>query len=251
MLLDAKGAAEIYIAVCDDEAAELKALTDLLEQWRRERGTALRYRCFQSTVGLLNATEKDRFTLYFLDVMMPGLNGMDTARELRRFDAVADIVFLTVSPEFAYQSYGVKALDYLLKPVCAETLFPILDHLALEEQRPQEGLTVKCGSTFVRVPFSHLAYLEVNHKHLYFNLADGQVRQTLGALNDYEPLLLARPEFMRVHRSYIVNMLQVEELSSGHIRTFSGKTVPVSRLLYPQLQKDYMALLFEQRGLSE
>ena len=116
----------------------------------------------------------------------------------------------------------------------------------LQEQKPQEGLTLKVGATLIRVPFSHLAYVEINSKHLFFNMIDGQVREVAGALKDYEHFLLARPEFMRVHRSYIVNMLQVEEFSPAGILTFSGKNLPVSRLLYPQLQKDYMKLLFSQ-----
>ena len=78
-------------------------------------------------------------------------------------------------------------------------------------------------------------------------MTDGTVREVVGTLNEYEPLLLAREEFMRPHRSYIVNMLQVEELSHAGIRTFSGQSLPVSRLLYPQLQKDYMKLLFAER----
>ncbi len=176
---------------------------------------------------------------------MPGLDGMEAAREIRGFDSAAALVFLTSTPDFAYKSYGVKALDYLLKPVRRETLFPILDRLSLEERRPQDGLTVKCGSTLVRVPFSQLSYVEVNRKRLYFNLTSGQVREVSGTLSDYEPLLLARPEFMRVHRSYIVNMLQAEELSPAGIRTFQGENLPVSRLLYPQVQKAYMELLFQ------
>ena len=59
--------------------------------------------------------------------------------------------------------------------------------------------------------------------------------------------LLSHPEFIRTHRSYIVNMLHVSELSPGSVRTFSGKQLPVSRRLYPQLQKNYMRLLFHQR----
>ena len=94
---------------------------------------------------------------------------------------------------------------------------------------------------------SQLAYVEVSGKHLYFNLTDGQVREVVGSLKDYEPLLLARPEFMRIHRSYIVNMLQIDELSPAGVHTFSGANLPVSRLLYPQLQKDYMKLLFAKR----
>ena len=177
-------------------------------------------------------------------MVLPGVDGIGTAKEIRSFDDTANFVFITFSPDFAFKSYGVRAMDYLLKPVQAETLFPILDRLALEEQRPQEGLTMKCGIVTVRVPFSHLAYVEVNRKRLYFNLTDGQVREVSGTLRDYEPLLLIRPEFMRVHRSYIVNMLQVAELSPEGIRTFSGRTLPVSRLLYSRVQKDYLNLLF-------
>ena len=214
----------MYIAVCDDQAEELSALT-----------------------ALLDVAQRERFSLYLLDVMMPGIDGMDAAREIRTFDDAADIVFLTSSPGFAYESYGVRALEYLLKPISDSLLFPVLDKLMLREQRPQDGLTLKAGATLVRVPFSRLSYVEVNGKHLYFHLADGTVRKVAGSLKAYEPLLLVRPEFMRIHRSYIVNMLQIDELSPAGVHTFSGMNLPVSRLLYPQLQKDYMKLLFAER----
>ena len=178
---------------------------------------------------------------------MPGTSGMAAAREIRTFDSTADIVFLTSSPGFAYESYGVQALEYLLKPITAKKLFPLLSRLYLREQKPQEALTLKSNGTFIRVPFSELSYVEVSGKHLYFNMIDGQVREVVGVLREFEPLLLSRSEFMRIHRSYIVNMLQIRELSSAGVQTFSGQSLPVSRLLYPQLQKDYMALLFEQR----
>lgn len=237
----------MYIAVCDDQIEELEVLTNLLHIWQEEHKTTLRYRAFRNATELLDAAGKERFTLYLLDVMMPGTSGMAAAREIRGFDDVAEIVFLTSSPGFAYESYGVRAMDYLLKPIRAEMLFPILDRVSLREQKPQEGLTLKTGATLIRIPFSQLAYVEVIGKRLYFNLADGSVREVFGSLSDYEPLLLSRPEFMRTHRSYIVNMLQVSELSPGGVRTFSGKNLPVSRLLYPQLQKDYMQLLFAER----
>ena len=147
----------------------------------------------------------------------------------------------------------MHAFDYLLKPIGRELLYPILDRLLAKEQSQQEYqqqafLPVKCGQTLLRIPFSGISHVEVMNKHLYFNMTDGQVREVFGSLREYEPLLLARPEFMRVHRSYIVNMLQAAELSAGGIVTFSGNKLPVSRILYPQLQQDYMKLLFGQRG---
>jgi len=237
----------MYIAVCDDQIEELEILASLLDQWQKERQTALRVKVFRNAAELLDAARRERFTMYLLDVMMPGTDGLEAAREIRGFDAAADIVFLTSSPGFAYESYSVRALDYLLKPIRAEMLFPLLDRLSLREQKPQEGLILKSGSTLIRVLFSQLSYVEVNGKHLHFNLTDGSVHEVFGTLREYEALLLGRPEFMRIHRSYIVNMFQAAELSQAGVRTFSGKNLPVSRLLYPQLQKDYMKLLFNQR----
>lgn len=237
----------MYIAVCDDQTEELEVLTGLLERWQSEHRTLLHYKTFCSAGALLDAAAKESFTLYLLDVMMPGMDGLSAAREIRSFDSTTDIVFLTSSPGFAYESYSVRALDYLLKPIRADALFPLLDQLSMREQKPQEGLILKTGVSLVRVLFSQLSYVEVSGKHLYFNLTDGSVREVFGSLTEYEPLLLNRPEFMRVHRSYIVNMLQAEELSPSGIRTFSGKHLPVSRKIYPQLQKDYMKLLFGQQ----
>lgn len=238
----------MYLAVCDDKREELGAVSSLLDQWQAEHGIALRRKTFQSAVELVEAARQERFTLYLLDVIMPGMDGLECAREIRRFDNVAEIVFLSTSPDFAYESYGVQALNYLLKPVEREKLFALLERLCLREQTPMEALTLKTGTTIIRVPYDQISYLEVIGKHVYFHLTDKTVREVVGALREYESLLLPRPEFMRVHRSYIVNMFQVEELSPTGLHTFQGENLPVSRLLYPQLQRDYMSLLFEQRG---
>lgn len=234
----------MYIAICDDLPEELDRVSTILERWQNEKKAPLRYRRFTNAMDLLDAMGEERFDLYLLDIMMPGMSGLDAAAEIRQQDEAADIVFLTSSPGFAYESYGVRALDYLLKPVQKERLQALLDRLLLREQKPAEGLTLKCGTTFVRVLFSQLSYVEVSGKHLYFNMMDGAVHEVFGTLREYESQLLSRQEFERCHRSYIVNLLQVAELSAAGIRTFSGKTLPVSRGLYSKIQKSYMNLLF-------
>lgn len=238
----------MYLAVCDDNRAELDIVSGLLRAWQTERNIPLRCKTYQSAVELLESAWRERFTVYLLDVMMPEINGLEAAREIRTFDDAAEIVFLSTSPGFAYESYGVRALNYLLKPIGQERLFALLDQLQLQEEKNAEALTLKTSTTIVRVPYSHISYVEVIGKHVYFHLIDRTVREVAGALKDFEDALLSRPEFMRVHRSYIVNMFQVEELSSTGLRTFQGENLPMSRMSYPQLQKDYMALLFNQRG---
>lgn len=102
----------------------------------------------------------------------------------------ADIIFLATSPGFAYESYGVRAAEYLLKPINAKLLYPVLDKLYLRDQKPQDGLTVKSNGMLVRLPFSHLSYVEVNGKHLFFNMADGTVYEVAASMREYEGALL-------------------------------------------------------------
>ena len=237
----------MYLAVCDDLQNERDGIVAVLEGWQMLRDARLRYRVFSNASAMLDAAREERFTLYLLDILMPGIDGLAAAREIRIFDEAAQIVFLTTSPGFAYESYGVHALDYLLKPVDEELLFALLDKLWLAERRPAEGLTVKSGAALVRVLFSELSHVEVNGKHLFFNMTDGAVHQVPGTLREVEEALLERPEFARIHRAYIVNLYQVAELSPAGICTFAGKTLPVSRLLYQQVQEKYMKLLFAER----
>lgn len=180
----------MYIAVCDDQIEELEKLTALLQAWQSDRRSDVRFQTFRSGGQLLDAARAERFTLYLLDVLMPGMTGMDAAREIRSFDAAADIIFLTTSPGFAYESYGVRAAEYLLKPINAKLLYPVLDKLYLRDQKPQDGLTVKSNGMLVRLPFSHLSYVEVNGKHLFFNMADGTVYEVAASMREYEGALL-------------------------------------------------------------
>ena len=237
----------MYIAVCDDMSKELDNIKNLLSVWQEKHNISVHCKYFRNAEELIASAKKEHFTLYLLDIIMPGTNGMSAAKEIRSFDKTADIVFLTSSPGFAYESYRVKALEYLLKPVSADMLYQLLDRIYIKERKPNDAFAVKTGSVIVRIPFSQLAYVEVNGKHLYFNLADGQVKEVFGSLKEYEGLLLSRDEFTRIHRSYIVNMQYIEELSPSGILMFTGKNLPVSRLIYPQLQKDYMNLLFSVR----
>lgn len=235
----------MYIAVCDDDSSEVSRIDSFLHSWEAQRRQPLRRRLFSNATELLDAARQEKFTLYLLDIIMPGVDGISAARELRGSGCEADIAFLTSSPEYAWESYRVHALDYLLKPVDGELLFSLLDQLSLREMRPREALTLKVSSSFFHIPFSRISFVEVMNKRLYFNLTDGGVQEIAGVLKDYEDLLLSRMEFVRCHRSYIVNLLQAAEISPNHIRTLSGKLVPVSRALYNQVQKDYIKLLFE------
>lgn len=238
------------IAICDDDSQELNRISSFIDTYRRESNASLTYKTFQSATELISKVSSGDYSILLLDILMPGINGMQAAHEIRAFDAGVKIVFLTSSPEFAVESYAVKAYDYILKPVSKDKLFSLLDAVIAEERKPPEGLTVKTQSGMARILFSKLAFVEIMNKKLYFHLADGGVQEVSSSLVAIEGELLARSEFVKVQRSYIVNLWQVGELGSKELITHAGKTVPISRLLYGKVRESYMKHLFLEKGVE-
>ena len=238
------------IAVCDDDSRELARISLFVDAYRKEKKVSLTYKTFQSATELLSTTRSGDYDALLLDILMPGVTGMQAAHEIRLFDAAVKIIFLTASPDFALESYAVKAYDYILKPVLKDKFFLLLDVLMAEEQKPLEGLTIKTKAGMARILFTNLAFVEVIGKKLYFHLADGGVREVSASLAAFEEKLLSRPEFIKVHRSYIVNLRQVGELGPKNMVTLAGDTVPISRLLYGKVREAYMRSLFVEKGVG-
>ena len=103
------------IAICDDDNRDLLQIASLLESYRHDRKAVLSYASFQNATELLVSLESREYDLLLLDVLMPGVNGIQAAREIREHNSRMEIVFLTSSPEFAVESYNVRAHYYLFK----------------------------------------------------------------------------------------------------------------------------------------
>lgn len=241
----------LRMAICDDDLKELSRISRLLNQYQAEKEPAFQYDSFSNAMDLLDAMRRNTYHVLFLDVLMPGLDGMEAAREIRRFDEETKIIFLTSSKEFAVESYAVGAHYYMLKPATAQKLFPILDKLFLETKQGAETLLIKTASVFHQIPYRNIEFLEVFNKKLSFHLVDDSVKEIHGSLSDYEGTLLSRQEFFKVHRSYIVNMSYILSLSPKEIITYTKQTVPISRLLYNQVREAYMQHLFVEKGVKE
>ena len=236
----------LKIAVCDYDNGELSHVTALLQQYQARNRLAVRIDAFLSAMELMDALRTTNYQLLLLDILMPGFTGIQAAREIRTFDSETKIVFLTSSPEFAVESYGVDAFYYLLKPIREDDLFPVLDRLLQQFRRAEDTLLLTMPSGVLRLPYSRIEVLEVNSERLLFYLNDGSVREIPGTLTQYEPQLLARREFVKVHRSYLVNMDDIQHLKGTELITYSGVRVPISRLLSNQVRKDYMDFLFQK-----
>lgn len=117
----------LKIIACDDDVTFQDNLHRMINRWSAETGTAVDVALVTRGEDLLARHAASRADIIMLDMIMPLVNGMDAARELRQSDTAVRLVFLTSSPEFALESYKVRALDYLLKPVTYERVAQLLD----------------------------------------------------------------------------------------------------------------------------
>ena len=221
----------MQIAVCDDKAEELRKLETMLAGYP---GPPLSVRCFQSGPELVNAVRSGmRFDAVFLDILMPGASGMDAAKELRQYDDRAEIVFLTVSPDFALESYSVRARHYIVKPVLPKTLFGLLDDIRGGLEREQAAmLVVKTKSGLRRLRIDQIEYCEIILRSIHYHMANGAVYEESGNMDELESRLLHLEQFIKPHRSYIVNMDYITHVNGSRcvIELESMKEIPLPKI---------------------
>lgn len=239
----------IKLAFCDDEISELRETSMLLDQYRVERNQEIDYVSFQSPFELLAEIERGtRFDILFLDVVMPGEMGINVAEEIRHYDNNVKIIFLTSSSEFAVQSYTVGAYFYQLKPIWKESFFRLMDSaIAACEKEQSDSLILRCKSGITRVELRSLEYCEVIHRTLLIHLASGKVLESNGSLDELCRQLAPYGSFLRPHRSYLVNMGYIKNLSYRGITMSCLTEIPIPRGKYNDIKDAYLEYAFQNR----
>lgn len=233
------------IAICDDDERELEQFQELIKEYQASREISVDCRFFHNSMDFICEIEGGEYDLILLDVLMPGINGVQAARELRELDKNVKIIFVSSSPEFALESYSVGAYYYFIKPVDVNSFFPLLDKVASELSiQKEQGLVLKNRKCVVKVPFQKLEYVEVINKTVSFHLTDGAIHEITAALAEFEEKLLARPEFLKTHRSYLINLNHVQAIKDHFVMTKNGHSIPISRKRRGLVQDAYVRFLY-------
>lgn len=236
----------IKIAFCDDDMEVLHQMNELLDRYRVERNEDITYAAFQSPFELLTEIEKGiRPDILFLDVVMPGQNGMDVAKEIRQYDTNMKIIFLTSSPEFAVESYSVGAYFYQLKPIWEESFFRLMASVLSEcEKKKKNSLILRSKDGITRIDLQQLEYCEVLGRKLLFHLENGAVLEGAGSLDDLAGQLMQYSNFFRPHRSFLVNMEYIQNISSRSIKMVNDAVIPIPHGKCSEIKNTYMEYAF-------
>jgi DNA-binding LytR/AlgR family response regulator len=227
----------LRILAVDDEPPALEDLTYLLRGDRRI-GRVLAADSSDAALRLLEAETVDAV---FLDIRMPGLDGLDLVRVLSRFARPPAVVFVTAYEDFAVDAFALKACDYLLKPVRRERLAEAIRRVAVlydgtgtpgvpGTDRSAERIPVDLGGVTRFVSRDEVAYVEAQGDYVRLHAGGNAplVRISLAVLEErWVP-----HGFLRIHRRFLVSLPYVEALRSdaGHWTVqVAGSELPVSR----------------------
>lgn len=233
------------IAICDDEIHFIDAICPLLEQWAKERGVKLTLCRFTNGDDLVEAHRNECMDLIILDVIMPLLSGIDAARELRNRNQTVPIIFLTSSREFAVDSYEVKAFNYLIKPVDKTKLFLTLDDFLKIYNQPKNFFVAKTTDGFCKIAIADVDYLEAQNKLVLVHLTNGRTIEIRELFSKCAEVFSPENGFCCCHRSYIVNLSNVEQFSKTEVVTIHNAVIPISRNNYTAFKETYFNHMFE------
>lgn len=158
------------------------------------------------------------------------------------------IIFLTSSAEFAVQSYTVGAYYYQLKPIREETFFQLMDSVIDECRRTEaQSILLRCKSGISRIRLDKLEYCEIIGRALLFHMANGQVLESTGSLDKLTADLESYGNFLRPHRSFLVNMDYIQSISYRGLQMACLAEIPIPHGRFSEIKERYLEYVFSRK----
>lgn len=243
------------LVICDDE----KNIRDIIAGCVRDVSDSVEIECLDDAANV-TSPEFDGDIL-FLDIQMPGIDGMEAARELRSNGKKTIIVFVTALEEYVWDAFDVGAIQYIVKPFDTDKLKGVIQkaidlateqraYLALSQKTGQDksvrAIMVKSGGTNMKVILRDIVYAEVFDRRIVLHMRDKGTVEYYGRISDLAGM--AGDDFFRVHRAFLINLPYVKSYDSKYVQIGSTQ-IPVARGRYQDFVRAYLMYHTRREGL--
>lgn len=227
----------IKLAICDDTNTELEIIYTFLNNYLETNNIVAEVEKFSSPDTLLQQHKMECFDIYLLDIVMPMVNGIDVAKEIRKHNLSTPIIFFTTSKEYALDAFSVDATQYVLKPLKKEDVFFAI-HKAIKqlktEHRRQVVLQTERGA--VNIPVRDIIYCESKGNYQYIYTSNGEFLRCRATLSLLYESLSSFEDFIKLGSSYIINLFYVKQIQSKEVLMTNNFLIPVPRGAYQNLK---------------
>lgn len=216
----------IRIAIVEDEPTERDRIKVYLEEIAQEDQTQFDIEQYSSGMAFVMRGMKD-YDLVLMDIDMPNLNGIETAKALRKVDQSATLIFVTNMAQYAISGYEVNAIDFILKPVNRYSFaIKIKRAISRTAKKNDNAIQIKMDGTIFLVHMYQIMYLEVDGHYVIFHTTQGDYKE-------YTTLKLAQKRinsshFVQCNQSFLINMKYIESVSRESV-TVGGTIIYISR----------------------
>jgi DNA-binding LytR/AlgR family response regulator len=220
---------KLTISILEDQPTEAEHLKSILNKWSLQTNCELTISEYFSGEDFFeenDITSYQTFSVFFLDIQLKKMNGLDVAKKLRKEGYQGAIIFLTAFREYVFCGYEVHAMNYLLKPVKEEPLFLCLDEIA--KNLSSSSYLYRYKQDIISIPYKDILSFSSSLHYIDILTVSEHFCQyaTLNNILEYLP-----QEFIRIHKSCIVNM--------AHIYKISGSTIVLSNHMTAQIGRSY------------
>ena len=232
------------IAICDDERLIQEELEEILERYQGQTQAALSWETFASGDALWQALAQQQYDLIFLDIEMPGLDGLTLGKQLRQElgEHHTQVIFVTANAGHALQGYQARPLDFVLKPIRERTIIDLLDEALREHAAGEDCFTYKIGALEYHRPYRDILYItSQGRKNCVVTRESTDCYN--GALSKAEDELSSHG-FVRIHQSYLVNLRHIVAHSPVKVVMDNSDELPVGDAYQQKLAQ---VLLRKQR----
>lgn len=230
----------VKILVCDDDPSFVKQMIELIDI-QPKYGTAEIVVTGCSDPSLLSDKMLSKFNLMFLDIDMGQYNGLCIARRVRKLQLDTLLIFVTRYVEFSLEGYEVNAFRYLLKENIS-TKLPIYFKEAMT-QFVQQKNSLKfsaCGENYI-VRYENILYLESQLRIIHLHtLRPERINEHFYTTMENMEKELSSAGFLRIHKSYLVNMQHIKKLNYDKVQLVDGTILPVSKKRFSEIKLCYM-----------
>lgn len=227
------------IAIIEDEQVHSDLLVSYISEWGREKETAVSVQQYKNAKSFLFQWEDIHPDILFLDIRMPGMNGMELARKVREKNQDIVIVFTTGMTDYIQEGYEVEAMHYLLKPLEREKVEACLER-AFVKRAAEEYILVHTDEQQIRkLPVKEINFIEAQSHKSVIKIAFGESLTVREGLSEIERMLEGKG-FIKCHRSYICRLGNIHHIEKERVIFDDRSAAPVSRRMYQEVNQEFI-----------